>query len=290
MRISRARTGDRALSPLARLVREHDRDRFLTALFAPPDRRESLLALYAFNYEVAKTREMVSEPTLGRMRLQWWRDSIAAIYDGTPVRRHEVVEPLAQAIGAHRLSRPHFARLIDAREADLDDAPPHDLAALEAYAEASSAPLVLLALETLGVRDEAAQAAGRAVGIAFALAGLLRAVPFHARAHRVYLPADLLAAHGIELHRTVFELRPAPGLDAVVASVAARARAYLEAARSVRRSVPRAALPALLPAVPAARSLAALKRARYDVLAPRLALPDGGLAWRLALAAVLGRY
>ncbi|HXQ51784.1 MAG TPA: squalene/phytoene synthase family protein [Stellaceae bacterium] len=286
----RRRTEDGELSRLARLVREHDRDRFLTALFAPADRRESLLALYAFNYEVAKTREMVSEPMLGRMRLQWWRDSIAAIYDGTPVRRHEVVEPLAQAIRANRLTRVHFDRLINAREADLDDAPPADLAALEAYAEASSVPLVLLALEVLGVRDEMAASAGRAIGIAFALAGLLRAAPFHARAHRAYLPADLVAARGIELHRTLFELRPTPGLADVAAAVAARARAHLDAARTLRPQVPRAALPALLPAVLAGRSLSALERAGYDVLAPRLARPDGGKAWRLAFAATFGRY
>ena len=66
------------LSPLARLVRRHDRDRFLTALFAPAERREDLLALYAFNYEIAKTREVVSEPVLGQIRLQWWRETIDA--------------------------------------------------------------------------------------------------------------------------------------------------------------------------------------------------------------------
>ena len=227
---------------------------------------------------------------LGRIRLQWWRESIAAIYDGRPLRRHEVVEPLAEAIRASGLTRAHFERLIDAREADLGDTPPPDLAALEAYAEASSAPLVLLALEALGVRDAAALAAGREAGTAYALAGLLRATPFHARARRTYLPADLLAAQGIEPHRTLFELKPAPGLAAVSAAVAARARAHVDAARALRRDVPREAMPALLPAVLAARSLARLARAGHDVLAPSLARPDGGKIFALTLAALRGRY
>jgi hypothetical protein len=47
-------------SELARLVRRHDRDRFLTVLFAPLPHRAALLALYAFNYEIARTREVVS--------------------------------------------------------------------------------------------------------------------------------------------------------------------------------------------------------------------------------------
>ncbi len=168
-----------ALSPVTALVRRHDRDRFHTALFAPAERRAALLALYAFNYEVAKTREMVRETALGHMRLQWWRESIAAIYEGGAVRHHQVVAPLAAAIAAQGLSRAYFDALIDAREADLDDAAPADLDALEAYVEATSGGLVVLALEALGVRAAAAVAAGREVGIAYGLAGLMRvgAVP-----------------------------------------------------------------------------------------------------------------
>jgi phytoene synthase len=61
------------LSAVAELVRRHDRDRYMTALFAPAARREALFALYAFNYEIARVREAVTQPTLGQIRLQWWR-------------------------------------------------------------------------------------------------------------------------------------------------------------------------------------------------------------------------
>ncbi len=286
----RDRIGDGALSPLGRLVRTSDRDRFLTALFAPVEHRESLFALYGFNAELARVREVVSEPLLGQMRLQWWRESIDAIYEGRPVRRHEVVEPLAETIRARSLTRAYFDRMIDAREADLAGEPPADLDSLAAYAEGSAAPLVLLALEALGVRDAATMAAGREVGIAYALAGLLAATRFHAAKRRTYLPADLLAAQNIQLHRTIYELKPAPGLAEVAAAVAARARAHLDAARSRRREVPRAALPALLPAVLASRLLARLERVGFDVLSPRLARPDGGKSLGLTLAVLLGRY
>src|SRR5438552_16844209 len=83
------------LDPSGALVRRHDHDRYLSALFAPEPARAGLFALYAFNVEVAKTREVVREPILGSIRLQWWRDALAEIYGGGPVRRHEVVEPLA---------------------------------------------------------------------------------------------------------------------------------------------------------------------------------------------------
>jgi len=200
------------LSPMARLVRRHDRDRFLTALFAPAQARESLYALYAFNYEVAKTRESVRETMLGRIRLQWWREAVAAIYDGGPIGHHEVTGPLAEAVAAHGLTRAHFDALIDAREADLDDRPPPSLASLEAYAAATSGSLVLLALEALGVRGPDAEEAGRGIGIAYALAGLLRAVPFHAGARRLYLPADLIDAAGIDVERGIFSRNRSPAL------------------------------------------------------------------------------
>jgi len=116
---------------LARGLRRHDRDRYQLALFAPAERRDALFALYAFNYEVARVREAVTQPMLGQIRLQWWREVVDAAYAGTSARRHEVVQPLVAAIAECGLSRTHFDRIIDTRERDLADASPADLAVLE---------------------------------------------------------------------------------------------------------------------------------------------------------------
>jgi len=278
------------LAALGRLVRRHDRDRFLTTLFAPGERRQDLLALYAFNYEVARTREIVTEPMLGRIRLQWWRETLEAIYAGKPPRRHEVAEPLAEAIGRRQLSAAHFEHILAARELDLAEEPPATLAALEAYAAESSASLVWLALEALDMRGAPALAAGRSVGIAFALAGLLRAIPFHARAKRLYLPRDLCDAAGVRVENDVFAARSSSALREVVRAVAVAAERHLSEARRERRGVPRRALPALLPAVLAAADLARLRRAGYDPFAQGLAAPDTWRPWRLTLAAAMGIY
>lgn len=281
---------DTTLSPVARLVRRHDREHFLTALFAPSSGREGLFALYAFNYELAKVREVVSEPMLGRIRLQWWRESIAAICAGGGVRRHEVVEPLGDAIRARQLPRDRFERMIDARELDLDDAPVATLAALEGYAADTAGELGCLAAEVLGVRDPAATAAARRIGIAYGLAGLLRAVPFHARRKRLYLPGDLIADSGLRVQHDLFELKSTPALARTVEPVADAARRHLAAARELRRQVPRAALPALLPAIIAERWLDVLRAAGHDPLDRRVAMPDARASWRLAWAALRRRY
>ena len=114
-------------------VRRYDPERFLTVLFAPDRCRAPLVALYAFNLEVAKIREVVSEPLLGEIRLQWWREAIEEIFEGTP-RRHAVVEALADAVHGASLPREPFDRLIDARAMDLATEPPATLDVLERYA------------------------------------------------------------------------------------------------------------------------------------------------------------
>jgi phytoene synthase len=263
----RSTDGDR-LSPVAALVRLHDRDRFQTALFAPAARREALFALYAFNYEIARVRESVTQPMLGQIRLQWWRENIAAAFEGHPVRHHPVVEALTGSIRELPMTRDHFDRLINARETDLGDEPPASLSALESYAEESSSQLIYLALEILQAHGPAAAEAGLHIGIAYSLAGLLRAMPLRAR--RI-IPADIPAQAG-------------------VAEIAAAASRHLEAAHASRGRIPRSALPALLPAVIAQRSLSRLRRARYDPFDPALALPDPLQSWRLAAAALLNRF
>ncbi len=275
------------LSPCAEQVRRHDPDRYLCTLFAPAARREALFALYAFNDEIARTREQVSEPMLGMIRLQWWREAVAAIYDGKPPK-HDVAEALAAVVAAGGLEHAEIDRLIDSRERDLDDEPPADLAALEDYAEATAATLVRLAVGVLGGGAGAREAA-RHVGIAWALTGLLRAVPFHASAGRLYLPADLLAAAGIT-RGEVLSGRPPAGLSVVANQVADVARVHLDAARVLRGEVQRDALAALLPATLAARDLARLARARHDVFDPGLAASGLGRKLRLVVAAATGRY
>src|SRR3954452_8383350 len=277
-----------ALSYCGQEVRKYDKDRFLTALFAPADRREALFALYAFNLEIAKTREVVTEPVLGQIRLQWWNDAIGEAYDGAP-RRHEVLLPLAGAIREFCLTRGHFEKLIDAREADLTDEPPADTTCLISYAEVTSVPLALLALESLGVSDAAAAKAARHVGIAWGLTGLLRAIPFHARAHRLYMPKDALVRHGVAEGR-LFDLKPPEGLKAVVGEVADLARVHLREARALRRDVPRAANPALLIASIADTYLGVIAKAGNDVFAPRVLMPNPFRQVRLGLRAMTGRY
>lgn len=283
-----------AFAYCADMVRTADPDRFSTVAFAPPPARPALLALYAFNVEVAKTREVVSQPMLGSIRLQWWRESLDGIYEGSP-RRHQVVLALAEAVGAHRLPRADFDTLLDAREADMADDPPADLEALLRYAEGTAGSLSRLALRSLGAEDAASQEAGTKVGTAWALTGLLRAMPFHARARRVYLPADLLRAGRLSAGAVAeaglsADRAAAPALTEVVRTVAGAAEAQLEAARQLRWDLPRRALPGLITGVLVSAHLTRLRQVGWNPFDPRLAEPLASRGWRLLAARLTGSY
>src|SRR5258708_40013043 len=78
--------------------RRFDHDRCLCTMFAREPVQARLFALYAFNVEIARVREIVSEPVIGQMRLQWWRDAITEFAAG-PVRGPPGAPALARALG-----------------------------------------------------------------------------------------------------------------------------------------------------------------------------------------------
>jgi phytoene synthase len=229
--------------PLIDFVRRHDPDRFLTALFAPPEKRGALLALYAFNHELARAREAVTEPALALIRLHWWRE----VVEGAE-KRHEVATPLTAAIGAGALARADLLALIDVREMEADPAIP-TLQAWRDYVLGTAGGLAVAAGRLLGAPEPERL---RPLGAAYGAAGLLRSVPALARQARCLLPEDLLAEQGLSPEAVV--LRPdAPGLRLVLATLRAEGEALLAQGRGLR--LPRAAIAASLPAVLARRDL-----------------------------------
>lgn len=156
-------------------VRAADEERWLAARFVTdPVRRAELVALYALNLELARTAGSVSNPLLGEMRLQWWREAVDEIATGRPSRA-PALEALRAAVETRRLDRPALARIIDARILDLEPAPFADEAALTAYLDDTAGALMLAAARLLAPETpgEAVRNAGRGWG----WASWLRAKP-----------------------------------------------------------------------------------------------------------------
>jgi NADH dehydrogenase [ubiquinone] 1 alpha subcomplex assembly factor 6 len=225
---------------LAAAVRAADPDRYFSLLFAPAAQRPLLLALYAFNHEVARVAETVREPMLGAIRLEWWRETVEGAAKGAP-RNHDVAKGLAALFATGKVSLGDFESLIAARNFDSSAKYFADFAELETYLDASGGGLMRLAARLLGGNPGAA----RDAALAYGLTGLLRSLRFHNGRHKLYLPLDLLRALGLTPEE-FFILQHDPRMDAAAHQTALRARDYFLAARKAAR--PGAALPAFLPA------------------------------------------
>lgn len=202
---------------VAEIVRVHDRDRYLASLFAPDGKRDHLLGLYAFNAEVMRVRDAVSDPNIGLIRLQWWRDTIGSGTGGG----HPVAEALFAAVEEGGLPKQALLDLVSAREFDLFQDRMPGLTELEAYLGETQSRLIQMAAMILD-RDaapKASEAAGLA-GVAHGLALIL----------------------GDPRHRGPFLPQ---GMD--VPGAIAHARKRLDEAEAVLPPLPKSVLPAFLP-------------------------------------------
>lgn len=170
------------------LARAQDEDRWLASRYAPAPLQRRLIALYAFHTELRRIPSAVSEPPLGEIRLQWWRDALDEIRDGKPPRAHPVVEEIAAAGLAKAAFEAFLAEMIDAGARPLYGEPFADAQALEAWlAQAdggADAMAAMLAGGDSGLCETARRAGagfslareGRALAPAFAEASRARAI------------------------------------------------------------------------------------------------------------------
>jgi phytoene synthase len=256
--------------PIQAIVRRHDPDRFLTALFAPPDRRDALLTLYAFDHELARAREVTSEPHLTLIRLHWWRE----VLEGTR-KRHEVATPLAALLDSGRLPAGLLLPVIDAYEIEAEPAI-ETLADWRAWVLAAQGGIAVAAAHLL---SDPAPERLRPLGGALGAARVIRWNAALAARGRCLLPLDLLAAAGLTREDAI-ATPDSPGVASVLTRLAGEGRALLASAAAVR--VDRGTVAAALPAVLARRDLA---RAPGTIPAER------GLSDRLAViwSGILGR-
>jgi phytoene synthase len=264
------------------LVRAADRDRFVATLFAPAEHRGPLFALYAFNIEIARVREVAREPLAGEIRLQWWHDVLAGVGRGE-VEGNPVVAALRKVMTRYRLPAERLTALIEARRFDLYDEPMATLADLELYAQRTATGLMTLAGQILGAGAAAEDALVRHVGLAYAIAGLLKAFPVHAARGQVYVPIEILKRHGTD-RGAVAAGQATPQLRAALAELRLVARCHLAEARTRMPAVPDDLIPALLPAAPVPTALARMERTSYDPFAPDETAPwrRQWLIWRAA--------
>ncbi|EHK20556.1 uncharacterized protein TRIVIDRAFT_49060 [Trichoderma virens Gv29-8] len=235
----------------------HDYDAHLIRRFMPPPVQDTYAALRALNLELVRLPEMVSNPTIGVMRMKFWHDSIDKTFAGQPPREpicillHQGLQQLEQRAGGSTTKSIKFwvSRLIRTRERHMDNRPFATLASLEDYAEHTYSTMLYATLASMPLRsmhvDHLASHIGKACGIVAVLRGVpVLAAPAQpvqtpsgvetpSRNQALLLPLDILAEEGVK-EEQVFRQGPnAPGLQDAIFRVATRANDHLITAREM---------------------------------------------------------
>ncbi|CTQ42208.1 phytoene/squalene synthase family protein [Roseibium aggregatum] len=249
----------------ADVVRQFDKDRYLSALLAPEAHRNGLMALYAYSAEISRIRELVSEPLPGEVRLQWWRDLLEGTEHGA-VASNPVANALLQTIDRYELPKESLVAMAEARVYDLYNDQMPSLNDLEGYAGETVSGVIQLACLVLNDGKEAgtATAAGHA-GVAYALTGLMRALPWHASRQQMYLPKDVCDRHNLDV-QSVFRGETTAELRAVLAEMRGHVRHHIGRVRQTSKDVPAACQAAYLPLVLVEPFLKKLEREDLDPL------------------------
>jgi len=261
------------------MVRAADKDRFLATLFAPAERRGALFALYAFNLEVARIREVIHEPLAGEIRLRWWIDLLEGSGHET-ARANPVAAALLDTIEIHGLAVKPLIDLVEARQFDLYNDPMPTMAALEIYARRTASNLIGTAMTILGDADAAAAGIAASAGIAYAMTGLLRVFALHASRGQLYMPTDLLQPHGVQTSE-IFAGRSSAELRAALRELCDRAYQNYEAMRRHIDQVPAGLIPALLPAMLVPLYLDRMRSRDYDPFRSVVEVPQWRRQWVL---------
>ena len=263
------------------MLRDTDRDRYLACLLSPEDKRGALAALYAFNAEIARIRDLVHDPLPGEIRMQYWRDLLEGNAHGS-TEANPLAAALLSAVETHRLPRQTLVNMIEARIFDLYDDPMESRTSLEGYAGETASALIQLAGLVLAPEEamKSTDAAGHA-GVAQAISGMLLLMPLHQRRGQVYIPLEILSATGLD-RETFLAGADKPRIAAAIEAFAGLGRDHLAKARTSALSP--AIVPAFLPVALAEPVLIKAQKRGAAVLEGSLQEPQWRRQMRMALA------
>jgi 15-cis-phytoene synthase len=248
------------------LVRSHDFASYASTLFVPPAQRRALFAIHAFNVEILRVREQVSQPLPGEIRMEWWTDMLAGSGHGG-VEGNPVAAELLLAVRNAGLPVERLTRLIDEHQFDLYNDPMPTMAALEGYINDTSSALFSLAARIAGWQSDEIEHLARHAGLANGMVQVIAALPRDASRRQLFLPLQLLEQHGCSIEE-VFAGKETPTLRAALGQLIAEAGGHLDTALALLATVPPLVRPVFLPLALVARDLKRMSRADSNPFVP----------------------
>lgn len=248
-------------------LRISNRGRYLCSLFTPQSCREAIIGLYSWAEELDEIKYRVSEPMLGHIRFQWWRETIDVAF-----AQHHSENPLLISlmpwIKSGHISQTTFEILLGAYEREIDSFHPGNLQELETFIEHKYLPIFEIAGSILAGSILTAQAKQALYHVALAYGHveiLSKAVPL-TRKGICYLPVDLLEEAGI----TAEEITAVENKDIIkeiTQFLTQRAKIHVSQARSYRKYAPKVLLPILYHSIITDDRIGSIKRHHYQLFA-----------------------
>ena len=202
-----------------------------------------------------------------------WRSEISLLFAGRP--QHDVTRGLSEAVHLYSLRCDDFLVIIDGMDARTDIRAP-SFAQLDRYCERMAVAIVRISVRIFGETSQAGERVAAELGRALQLTYILRDLAEDAGLHRLYLPRELLRAHGIFATMPSWVLAQ-PALPSVCRDLALIAERHYAAAAEAIAACPRWTMR------PAAVTLAIYRAVLHELVARgwrRLDEPVWIPAWR----------
>ena len=256
---------------------------YYSFLFLPPQQRQAITALYAFCREVDDVVDECSDPALAATKLEWWRNEIAQLFDGSPT--HPVTKALQSSLKQFDLPQEHFREIIDGMAMDLGQFSYQSFKDLSLYCYRVAAVVGLMAAEIFGYEDRQTLKYAHNLGMAFQLTNILRDVAEDAARGRIYLPQDELQRFGVSQDE-ILAHKMSDNACNLLAFQAKRAREYYQKAFDLLPDVDRyRQRSGIIMAAIYQTTLDEIEKDGYRVLDQRISLPPLRklwIAWRTA--------
>ncbi len=200
---------------------------YYSFMFLPQQKRQAIIALYAFCREVDDAVDEIADPDVAAQTLAWWRQEIEQTFDGRP--SHPVGKALQTALDNFELHPEYFHEIIDGMEMDLQQQSYPAFKHLALYCHRVASVVGLLAAEIFGYQNRKTLKYAEKLGLAFQLTNIIRDVREDAERGRIYLPEEDLQRFNVS-REDILNFRQTPALTALLQFEAQRARElYLEA-------------------------------------------------------------
>ena len=252
----------------ADLVRSHDFARYASTLFLPAVQRRALLSVYAFNVEISRVREQVSQPLPGEIRFQWWTDMLEGAAHGS-AEGNPVAAELLQTIREFHLPVVSLLRLIEEHQFDLYNDPMPSMAALEGYVTDTASALLSLGARIAAPPSAEIDHLARHAGLAQGIMQVIAALPHDTARRQLFVPLQVLQLHGSGMEQ-VFSGKQTPPVRAAIHQLVGEARKHLDFAFQLLANEPPQLRAVFLPLALVRRDLKRMSRADADPFVPHV--------------------